>query len=301
MLDADSSQITPSGEGEHRKLRRIELSLRPDGSFPVPYSDGYSVYAALLAALQSVDRSAGDRVHDSQLGSLHSSGLVGPFGDSDRSHHKRVLGDRTYRLTLGIVDPADQAIFQALIEALVLEGDGIELTNGRLRVESFESENATHEELLQAASKYDDPTIEMTFRTPTCIEEAGEVTTMFPHRWALFNSLQGKWRNSSPDHLDLNLSRSEVESHVIEKPDPGREDGYCLDTHSVLVNRVENDDGENRNLFSQGFSGACAYEFKGASESVENAVTALALFGEYSGVGSAVARGCGNINTVFNP
>jgi CRISPR/Cas system endoribonuclease Cas6 (RAMP superfamily) len=64
----------------------------------------------------------------------------------------------------------------------------------------------------------------------------------------------------------------------------------------VLVNRVENEDGENRNLFRQGFSGSCTYEFKDASASVENAVTALALFGEYSGVGSAVARGCGAVN-----
>lgn len=290
MPDADSSQIIPSGEGEHRKLRRIELSLRPDGSFPVPYSDGYSVYAALLAALQSVDRSVGDRVHDSQLGSLHSSGLVGPFGDSDRSHHKRVLGDRTYRLTLGIVDPADKEIFQALVEALVLEGDGIELTNGRLRVESFESENATHEELLQEAGEYDDPTIEMTFRTPTCIEEAGEVTTMFPHRWAVFNSLLGKWNRTVSDDLEFDLDRETVLESVFEKPD-----ARSYDTHSVLVNRVENESGENRNIFRQGFTGEVEYAFKEASESVQNSLTAIALFGEYSGVGSAVARGCGNV------
>jgi CRISPR/Cas system endoribonuclease Cas6 (RAMP superfamily) len=62
------------------------------------------------------------------------------------------------------------------------------------------------------------------------------------------------------------------------------------------VNRVRNDDGESRNIFRQGFTGECAYAFKDASESVENAVTALALFGEYSGVGSAVARGCGTVS-----
>jgi len=58
---------------------------------------------------------------------------------------------------------------------------------------------------------------------------------------------------------------------------------------------VENADGENRNLFRQGFTGTCGYAFKDASESVANAVVALALFGECSGVGSAVARGCGNM------
>jgi len=63
----------------------------------------------------------------------------------------------------------------------------------------------------------------------------------------------------------------------------------------VLVNRVRNEDGENRNIFAQGFTGTCGYGFKGASEAVRNAVVALALFGEYSGVGSAVARGCGSV------
>jgi CRISPR/Cas system endoribonuclease Cas6 (RAMP superfamily) len=149
--------------------------------------------------------------------------------------------------------------------------------------------------LVAKAGAYDEPTIEMEFQTPTCIEEAGEVTTMFPHRWAVFNSLLGKWNRSCPEELELDLDRSDVKACLIEKPDPTRDDGYSFDTHSVLVSRVENEDGENRNIFSQGFTGECAYEFKNASESVANAVAAVALFGEYSGIGSAVARGCGSV------
>jgi CRISPR/Cas system endoribonuclease Cas6 (RAMP superfamily) len=164
-----------------------------------------------------------------------------------------------------------------------------------LRVERFESENATHRELVERASECDDPSVEVTFRTPTCIEENGDVTTMFPHRWAVFNSFLGKWNRSCPEELKLDLDRSDLKACLIEKPDPTRDDGYSFDTHSVLVSRVENEDGENRNIFIQGFTGECAYEFKNASESVTNAVTAVALFGEYSGVGSAVARGCGDV------
>ncbi|QSG11485.1 CRISPR-Cas system related protein, RAMP superfamily Cas6 group [Halapricum desulfuricans] len=277
------------------RVRRVTATLTPDSRFPVPQSDGYSVYSALLSILSDTDEDVGSSVHDSKLGSLHCSGLQGRFGESDRPHHKTLLPGETYELSLGIVHPDDEAVFQALVNALVLEGESIELSHGSLTVERFESENASPEELLEQASEYDDPTVEITFETPTCIEESGEVTTMFPHRWAVFNSLQGKWNKSCPEDLELDLSREDVEAHVIEKPDPGQHDGYCLDTHSVLVNRVKNDDGENRNLFSQGFTGTCGYEFKGASESVENAVTALALFGEYSGIGSAVARGCGNV------
>jgi len=142
----------------------------------------------------------------------------------------------------------------------------------------------------------DNPTIEMEFRTPTCIEEAGSVTTAFPHRW-LFNSLAGKWNKSSPDKLEIELDRETVLGSVIEKPHvPGYKSSYEYETHSVLVNRVDGEDGENRNIIRQGFTGICEYEFKNASESVENAVTALALFAEYSGVGSAVARGCGGVS-----
>jgi CRISPR-associated endoribonuclease Cas6 len=272
------------------KLRRIELVLRPERRFPVPESDGYSVYSALLGVIRDVDEDVSAHIHDSQLGSLHSSGLSGRFGGSDRRHHKTVLPNETYRLSLGVIDPGDADIFQALVNAVVLEQDALELTNGTLRVESFESENVTHAELLKRADELDDPHLEFQFETATCIEEADGVTTMFPHRGAVFSSLVGKWCRSAPDEYELELSREEIETNVIEKPDAG-----SYKTHSVLVNRVRNGNGESRNIFRQGFTGECTYAFKDASESVANAVTALALFGEYSGVGSAVARGCGTV------
>lgn len=287
----DAPIMEPDTQAE-RELRRIELALRPTERFAVPTSDGYSVYSALLAVLEDVDESVSAHVHDSQIGSLNNSGLLGRFGGSDRAHHKTVLPGETYRLSLGVVDAADTEIFQALVNAVVLDGDALELTNGTLRVERFESENATHAELLEEADSLDDPGLGVRFETATCIEEADEVTTMFPHRVSVFTSLLGKWNTTCPENLALDLSREAIRSQVIEKPDA---DSYR--THSVLVNRVEGSDGNPQPIFRQGFSGDCQYAFKDASESVENAVTALALFGEYSGVGSAVARGCGNIDS----
>lgn len=271
-------------------MRKIDITVRPKSRFPVPLSDGYSVYSALLNGLSGADETVGAHVHDTEFGSLHNSGLQGSFGDNDRPHHKTALPKETYQLSLGVVDPADREIFQALVDALVLSGDSLELTHGTLRVERFESENASHEEVLERAGDLNDPLMEIRFRTATCIEEAGDVTTAFPYRWAVFNSLLGKWNQSCPEKLELDLTREAVLGSVIEKPDV-----RSLDTHSVLVNRVENDDGKTRNIFRQGFSGTCVYGFKDASESVENAVTTLAMFGEYSGVGSAVARGCGDV------
>lgn len=271
-------------------LRRIEVTLRPTERFSMPQSDGYPVYGALLNALASADETTSARVHDSSLGSLHNSGLQGAFSHADRRHHKSVRPDETYRLTLGVVDPEDTDIFQALVNAFVLDGDTLSLTNGDLRVESFESSNVTHAELLDRAAATDDPLVGMSFTSATCIEEADDVTTMFPHRVSVFRSLLGKWNRSAPAKLELSLPRDTLRQHVYEKPDAS---SYA--THSVLVNRVENGDGETRNIFRQGFTGECAYGLKDAPEPVANAVVALGLFAEYSGVGSAVARGCGSV------
>jgi len=272
-------------------LRQVEVTLRPTTRFPVPFSDGYSVYSALLSVLEDVDADVSAHIHDSPLGSLHSSGLQGVFGDSDRDYHKTLRPNETYQLRLGVVDPADSEIFQALVNALVLEGETIELSHGTLQVDRFESSNTTHADLLAEAGSMDNPTVELSFETATCIEDAGEITTMFPHRGAVFSSLLGKWNRSVSESLELDLDRETIERNVIEKPI-----ARTYNTHSVLVNRVKNEKGKTRNLFRQGFTGECTYEFKGASESVQNAVTALGLFAEYSGIGSAVARGCGNID-----
>lgn len=273
-------------------MRQIELTLRAERSFPVPDSDGYQVYGALLDALDGVDETISQQVHDSPLGSLHSSGLRGRFTGSDRPHHKRVRADETYGLSLGVVDPNDQEVFGTLVNALVLEGDTLGLAEGEFRIESFESTNVTHEELLDRASKAgSDATLDVEFVTAACIEEAEAVTTMFPHRVPVFRSLLGKWNRTASCDLELDLGREAIAGSVIEKPD-----AHAYDTHSVLVNRVEDGDGRTRPLFRQGFTGRVEYAFKDASESVRNAVTSLGLFGEYSGVGSAVSRGCGHVS-----
>lgn len=277
-------------------MRQIELTLRTDCSFQVPDSDGYQVYGALLDALDGVNETVSQQVHDSPLGSLHSSGLRGSFAGSGRPHHKRVRANEPYGLSLGVVDPNDREVFQTLVNALVLDGDSIGLAEGEFRIESFESSNTTHEDLLERACEGGpNMTLDVDFLTAACIEEAGQVTTMFPHRVSVFRSLLGKWNRTAPEDLELDLGRETLAGSVIEKPDP-----RAYDTHSVLVNRVENGDGEPRPIFRQGFTGRCSYAFKGASESVRNAVVALGLFGEYSGVGSAVSRGCGGVSVEVN-
>lgn len=92
-----------------RQMRQVSARLSPLSRFPVPRSDGYSVYSALLSKLSGVDEDVGRSVHESPLGSLHSSGLLGTFGQSDRAYHKTLLPNETYDLSLGIVHPDDTA------------------------------------------------------------------------------------------------------------------------------------------------------------------------------------------------
>lgn len=274
-------------------MRHVELTLEPRESFIIPSADGYQVYGALLDALDNVAADVSERVHDSPLGSLHNSGLLGSFRGCERKFHKRVVPAETYMLSLGVTDPDDQAVFEALADAFVFSGDSLGLAEGSLQVRDFASHNTTHEELLEAAAETvadrpDTFEIELRFRTPTCIEEADEITTMFPHRGSVFRSLLRKWnatiQDEHSDELALAMTREEFEANLIEKPN-----ARTYETHSVLVNRGE--DGSP--IFAQGFTGSCTYKFKDTSEAVRNAVTALAQFGEYSGVGSSVARGCG--------
>lgn len=277
-------------------MRQITLTLEPGGAFPVPTWSGYQVYGALLSALDDVAGTVSERLHDSPLGSLHNSGLLGTFAGSDRRHHKRTITDQTYELGIGVTDPRDGDVFEALADAFVFSGDSLELDRGSFHVRNFTSTNASHEELLaEAAELVEDlpPNfeIEMEFRTPTCIREAPEITTMFPHRASAFRSLLRRWNKTIPSEqageLELGLVREDFEENIIEKPDM-----RGLQSHSVLVNRGE----DGKPIQRQGFSGQCTYKFKGASEAVRTAVTALALFGEYGGVGGFVARGCGTVD-----
>ena len=276
-------------------MRHVDLTLEPRDAFVIPSADGYQVYGALLDALDDVASDVSARIHDSQLGSLHNSGLLGSFRGCDRKFHKRVVPSELYQLSLGVTDPDDQPVFEALADAFVFGGDSLGLAEGSLQVRDFASSNTTHEAVLEeAAALVADQSaafeIEVRFQTPTCIEEANEITTMFPHRGSVFRSLLRKWNQTLPaesaDRCELGLTRADFESNLIEKPD-----ARTYETHSILVNRGE--DGSP--ILAQGFTGTCTYKFKDASEAMRTAVTALAMFSEYSGVGSSVARGCGAV------
>jgi len=282
-------------------MRRVDLTLEPEGSFPVPTANGYQIYGAILSALDDVDEDVSTRVHDSSIGSLTNSGLLGSFNGSKRDHHKLVIGDKTYDLRLGVADPRDQEVFQALADAFVFSDDTLELADGDFRVRDFASTNTTHAELLEDASEivgrnHDTFETEICFETPTCVKESSNITNIFPARQHVFASILRKWNATIPDEradeFNIAMTREDFGTNLIEKPDA---DTY--ETHTVLVNRGEN----GGPILRQGFTTDCTYKFKDASEAIRTAMTSLALFSEYAGVGAFVSRGCGTVSVEVEP
>ncbi|AUV82900.1 CRISPR-associated protein Cas6 [Salinigranum rubrum] len=268
-------------------MQRIDMALSPCSSFPVPYSTGYPTYAALLDILDGVSSEVSAAVHDSPLSTFRNSGLLGGFGSSERDHHQLVRGDRTYRMSIGVTSDEEQSVFRSLVDALMYDQRPIELTDGVLEVKQFESTQATHESLLEEATSYVSPRIRVAFETPTCIEDGTDIQTRVPHRIPVFESLRNKWNKTAPEQYQLDITRDDIRQNVIAQPNP-----RTYRKHKVMKGRSE--DGQL--LFIHGFT--CDWEawFHKASDAQQTALTALMLYAEYSGIGNAVARGCGSVS-----
>lgn len=268
-------------------MQRIDMALSPCSSFPIPYSTGYPTYSALLGILDSVSTEVSGAVHDSPLSTFRNSGLLGGFGDSERDFHKLVRGDQTYRMSIGVTSDEEQSVFRSLVDALMYDEKPVTLSDGELEVKQFESTQATHEELLERAAEYEAPRIRVAFETPTCIEDGTDIQTRVPHRIPVIESLRDKWNQTAPEKYQLDISRDDIRQNVIAQPKP-----ETYNKLKVMKGRGE----EGRPLFIHGFT--CDWEawFHQATEAQQTALTALLLYGEYSGVGNAVARGCGSVS-----
>jgi CRISPR-associated endoribonuclease Cas6 len=276
----------------HIFMQQMMLTVRPTSDFEVPSSTGYQLYSALLSVMRSSNPGASGRVHDSEIGAIAVSGISGTFGRAaKRPMNKMLYSRQTYQFHIGITDPDEIEIFQSLIQPLILEGMDINLEAESLRIEEVTSSTLTFEELMGEVSRCDGRVIEFAFMSPACIQYGNSsVTEMFPHRTAVFNSLLSKWNHACPEELKMSVERDEFARYLAEKPD-----AKSYDTHSVMVNTAyDSKRGHPRPIFKQGFTGKCAYRFvRDAPQDVRNAVVALAMFAEYSGVGSSVGRGCG--------
>ncbi len=275
-------------------MRRVNLVLRSDQSFEIPIHEGYQVYSSLLGLMKESDPEVSRRVHDSTITSISLGSLHGPFRSTERPYLKQVLSHELYRLRIGITDPHDEEVFRHLVLPLLTDRKKLPLYQGSFSVEQVEDQMVSADDLIKRTQEYNQPSLNFDFLTPTCIQyRNSRVTEMYPHRIAVFHSLLSKWNQLSPDDLHMGVSRDDFGRYLIERPDLRR-----LATYSVQVNTVmDAKRGHSRPIFKQGFVGRCTYSFtSNAPIGFRNATLILAMFAEFSGVGSSVARGCGQVD-----
>lgn len=275
-------------------MRQVLIKVRPEDAFDIPHSDGYQVYSALLTLINSKNPAVSKRIHDSPVRTMSIGSLYGKFERSDRKGFKCLVPDKIYTLRIGITDPHEEEIFQTLIYPILLERQGITLDRGELRVEHVEDRQVSQTDLFRRVAEYAGSMLNIRFLTPTCIQyKNSAVTEMFPQRIAVFNSVLSKWNQVCSEGYEMDIERDEFGRYLIEKPDT-----RTYNTHSVLVSTIfDKIKGHPRPIFKQGFVGRCGYSFTpDAPKSFRNAVTILALFSEFSGVGSSVTRGCGQVS-----
>jgi CRISPR-associated endoribonuclease Cas6 len=271
--------------------QRISMVVRPKEEFELPWSEGYQLYSAILHIMRGCDEAISKHAHDSPLSSMSISTLDGKSMRSHRHRHKVADPANRYNFCIGITDPKEVEIFRAIIQPLILREQDIMLEKGSLMVEEVASSTESFEEILARAGMQESAHVEFDFRSPTCIQYRNtKVIEMFPHREAVFSSLLAKWNAVCPETLRLSLERDEMARYLMEEP-------LSYETHSAMVNTVmDKVKGHPRPILKQGFQGRCRYLFaKDAPKDVRNGILALARFAEYSGVGSAVARGCGAV------
>jgi hypothetical protein len=278
-------------------MRRVDITLKSEQPFEVPAHEGYQLYSSILGLLKDSDPEISQRVHDSNITSISLGSLHGPFRPTERMNHKKVVPNELYHLRIGVTDPCDDEIFRNLVLPLLSDRKKFPLYRGFFTVEQIEDRMISVDDLKQMTQGYGRPSLDFDFITTTCIQyRNSRVTEMFPHRIAVFNSLLSKWNQVLPGEFHLGVVRDDFGRYLIERPDLRR-----LATYSVQVNTViDPKKGHPRPIFKQGFVGRCRYFFTSdAPEGFKNATLLLAKYAELSGVGSSVARGCGQVNVTI--
>ncbi|MFZ2497402.1 CRISPR system precrRNA processing endoribonuclease RAMP protein Cas6 [Methanosarcina sp.] len=283
---------------------KLLLKLKPKTEIEIPASHGCQIYAALLANIKSGNEEISKHIHDSSIGSVSISGLSGKFRKSERPNYIIITPENLYELSIGIIDPKETEIYKSLISQLIfsISEENIEIGSDRgvLEIIECKSEQGNFDQIVEKVAELDNKkvSVNIKFKTPTCIQYKNSKSyEMFPHRAAVFTSLLSKWNSVCPDKLKMDLQIDEVSRYVLEVPD-----SRSYQTHNVMINTIfDKNKGHFRPIFASGFVGQCSYRFsKDAPNDIRNAILILSIFAEYSGVGSAVSRGCGSVDVNVN-
>ena len=150
--------------------QKISLKFKPKAKFEIPASNGYQIYSALLAKIESNNEEISKHVHDSSIGSISISGLNGRFRNGERPNYRIITPENLYETRIGIIDPKESDIFKSLISQLIFsiseESISIELDGGDLEVVECQSQDESFEEILRKGTEKARQTAKETSRRP---------------------------------------------------------------------------------------------------------------------------------------
>ena len=249
----------------------------------IPHSTGHLLYSAALNSIRKNNSELSRELHQADDSSIQVTPLNGEFDRKD-SNRKRVFSDTEYNFFINLIDTEG---FQELFNDLVLSGEGLEIAGESFEITGMNTEEITWQDLME---KKDPEGLYFHFMSPVSIEyRTSGVTEMYPHREAVFKSLENSWNRNAPAEMQFEISTEELKKHVIEK-------AYSHDTANTVVTRKK--DGESKHQIKAfGFTGKTEYGFKNASEQLKKKLAILTRYAKHAGLGSHTARGLGNTYT----
>ncbi len=268
-------------------LASVILHVRPSHTDTVPAWLGRSAHAWFLDALRQIQPDLSVAVHDASGSKPFtiSSLLVETRGDL-----LRLTPRQTYPLRLTTLHPD---LTRLMIGGLIprwLE-TGVQLHSQHFRVEQVIVDPALDARTgkLNYADLLAEPpepgrTIKMTFLSATAFHKTGDISYPLPSPELVFGSLQDRWTRFSSVPLPADVKAAALANVEI--------DSYTLRTQRVSFERA------GRGVFN-GFVGQVTYRLTTGDALYKQAVTALARYALYAGVGVRTTMGLGQARALL--
>jgi CRISPR-associated endoribonuclease Cas6 len=266
-------------------LASIILLIRPSHTDAVPVWLGRAAHAWFLDALRQIQPDLSAAVHD-------ASGAK-PFTISSllvetRGELLRLTPQQTYPLRLTTLHPdLTQLVIGALIPRWLEVG--VQLHSQHFRVEQVIVDPAldartgkTSYADLAAQPPQLGRAVKMVFASPTTFHKTGGTSYPLPSPELVFGSLQDRWTRFSSVPLPTDVKAAALAGLEIE--------AYTLRTQRVSFERA------GRGVFN-GFVGQVTYRLTTGDTALKQAVSALARYALYAGVGVRTTMGLGQAQT----
>lgn len=275
-------------------INSIEITCRPQKNSLIPHSTGHLLYSAALNSIKKTNPDLSKEIHSSDTTKVTVTPLNGEFDRKDKNR-KRVFSDTEYNFFINLIDSEG---FQELFNDLVLSGENLEIAGKQFEITGMNTEEIEWQDLMQ---KKNPKSLYFHFMSPASIQYKGsEVTEMYPHREAVFKSLEDSWNRNAPEQMQFEIDTEKLKKHVNEKPKRNKYGDPEYQTHNTVVTRKQ--DGENqKQIKAFGFTGKTEYNFqKNTPNQLKKKLAILTQYAKHTGLGSHTARGLGNTYTEVN-